>query len=103
MRFIGEMLGGMAVHATVNPSRSSSMVRMMSDASGAPSERRSAYTRQSEAVRSAAVEAASSSARGSGWALSGPASSWECRAAQSRQVRPEEAQEPSLGTAKGGL
>ena len=43
MRFIGEMLGGMAVHATVNPSRSSSMVRMMSDASGAPSERRSAY------------------------------------------------------------
>ena len=43
MRFIGEMLGGMAVHATVKPSRSSSMVRMMSDASGAPSERRSAY------------------------------------------------------------
>eukprot|EP00964_Phaeocystis_antarctica_P009371 scaffold5078_cov63-Phaeocystis_antarctica.AAC.5 len=45
------------------------------------------------------VEAASSSTRGSGWAPSGPASSWECRAAQNRQVRPEtppeEAQEPS--------
>ena len=27
---------------------------------------------------------------------------WECRAAQSRQVRPEEAQEPSWGTAQGG-
>ena len=26
----------------------------------------------------------------------------ECRAAQSRQARPEEAQEPSWGTAKGG-
>ena len=27
-----------------------------------------------------------------------PASSWECRAAQSRQARPEEAQEPSRGS-----
>ena len=35
-----------------------------------------------------------------GWALSGPASSWECRAAQSRQARPEAAQEPSWGPAK---
>ena len=30
-----------------------------------------------------------------------PASSWECRAARSRQARPEEAQEPSWGSAKG--
>ena len=44
---------------------------------------------------SAAVEAARSSTRGSGWASRGPASSWECRAAQSRQARSEEAQEPS--------
>ena len=29
------------------------------------------------------------------------ATSWECRAAQSRQARPEEAQEPSSGTARG--
>ena len=29
-------------------------------------------------------------------------SSWECRAAQSRRARPEEAQEQSWGTAKGG-
>ena len=36
-----------------------------------------------------------------GWAPSGLASSWECRAARSRQARPEEAQEPSWGTAKG--
>ena len=34
---MGEMLGGMAAHATVKPSRSSSIVRMMSVASGAPS------------------------------------------------------------------
>ena len=34
---------------------------------------------------------------------SGPASSWECRAAQSRQARPEEAQEPRWGAAKGTL
>ena len=32
----------------------------------------------------------------------GAASSWECRAAQSCQVRPGEAQEPSWGTAKAG-
>ena len=55
----------------------------------------------SKAVKSAALEAASSSNRGSGWAPSGSASPWECRAAQSRQARPEEAQEPSWGTAKG--
>ena len=54
-------------------------------------------------VNRAALEVASSSIRGSGWALSGPASSWEYRAAQSRQVRPEEAQEASWGTAKGAL
>ena len=30
------------------------------------------------------------------------ASLWECRAAQSRQVRLEEAQGPGWGTAKGG-
>ena len=35
---------------------------------------------------------------GSGWAPSGQASPWEQRAAHSRQVRPEEAQEPSWGT-----
>ena len=27
---------------------------------------------------------------------------WECQAAQSRQARPEEAQQPSWGAAKGG-
>ena len=51
----------------------------------------------------AALKAVGSSIRGSGWALSGPDSSWECRAAQSRQARPEEAQEPSGGTTKGAL
>eukprot|EP00964_Phaeocystis_antarctica_P117172 scaffold81004_cov59-Phaeocystis_antarctica.AAC.1 len=55
----------------------------------------------SKAVKLAALEAASSSTRGSGWAASGLACSWECRAAQSRQARPEEAQEPSWGTATG--
>ena len=49
----------------------------------------------------AALEAASSSTRGSGWAPSGPASSWECRAG--REARPEEAQQPSWGTATGAL
>eukprot|EP00964_Phaeocystis_antarctica_P139391 scaffold104173_cov48-Phaeocystis_antarctica.AAC.1 len=49
----------------------------------------------SKAVTSAALKAVSSSTRGSGWARSGPASSWECRAAQSRQACPEEAQAPS--------
>ena len=33
---------------------------------------------------------------------SGPASAWECRAAQSRLVRPEEAPEPSWGSCQGG-
>ena len=49
-----------------------------------------------------ALEAARSSTRGSGWAPSGPASSWECRAARTRQARPEKAQEPSWGTAQAG-
>ena len=51
-----------------------------------------------------ALEAApgSSSRRGNGWAPSGPASPWECRATQSRQARPEEAQEPSWGAATKG-
>ena len=57
----------------------------------------------SKAVKSAALEAAGSSIRGTGWAPSGPASSWECRAARSRQARPEEAQEPSWGATKGAL
>eukprot|EP00964_Phaeocystis_antarctica_P067503 scaffold40866_cov44-Phaeocystis_antarctica.AAC.1 len=52
------------------------------------------------AVTSAALEAASSGTRGTGGASSGTASSWECRAAQSRQARPEEAQEPSGGPAQ---
>ena len=54
----------------------------------------------SKAVESAAVEAARSSTRGSGWALDRPASASEYRAAQSRQARPEEAQGASWGTAK---
>eukprot|EP00964_Phaeocystis_antarctica_P153135 scaffold121271_cov51-Phaeocystis_antarctica.AAC.2 len=54
----------------------------------------------SKAVKSAALEAAGSSIRGGGGAPGGPASSWECRAAQSRQVRPEEAHRASWGTAK---
>ena len=49
----------------------------------------------SKAVKSAALEAAHSSSRGSG-----PASAWECRAVQSRQARPAEVQELSWGTAK---
>ena len=57
----------------------------------------------SKAVESAALEAASSTTRGDGWAPSGPASFWESRAAQSRQARPEKAQEPSWGSAKGAL
>eukprot|EP00964_Phaeocystis_antarctica_P083851 scaffold52787_cov60-Phaeocystis_antarctica.AAC.2 len=57
---------------------------------------------RSRAVKSAALEAASSSTRGGGWASSGLDSSWECRAAQSHQARPEEAQEPSWGTANAG-
>ena len=42
------------------------------------------------------------SPRGGGGAPSGWASLWECRAAQSRQARAEEAQGASWGTAKGG-
>ena len=40
------------------------------------------------------VEAASSSTRSTGWVVSGTASSWESQAC------PEEAQEPSRGTAQ---
>ena len=54
-----------------------------------------------KAVTSAALEAAGSSTRGNGWAPRGPASPWEYQAAQSHQARPEEAQKPSWGTAKG--
>ena len=60
---------------------------------------------RSKAVKSAALEATSStSTRGGGWApTSWVSPSWECRAAQSRLAYPEEAQEPSWGTAKGAL
>ena len=46
--------------------------------------------------------AARSSPRGGGGAPSGWASLWECRAALSRQARPEEPQELSWGAAKAG-
>ena len=52
-------------------------------------------------MTSATLEAARSSTRGSGWALSGPGSSWECCAAQRHQTRPEEAQTPSWGRCPG--
>ena len=59
---------------------------------------------RSKAVKSAALVATSStSTRGGGWAPTSWVSPWECRAAQSRQAYPEEAQEPSWGTAKGAL
>ena len=52
----------------------------------------------------ATMEAATPSTRGSGWAPRGPAlSPWEWRAAQSRQARAGEAQEPSSGAAKGSV
>ena len=57
----------------------------------------------SKAGKWAALEAASLSTRGSGWTLSEPDPPWERQAAQSHQARPEEAQEPSWGTAKGAL
>ena len=47
--------------------------------------------------------AASSSTRGAGRAPRGPASSCKGRAVQSRQARPEEAQETSWGAAQGAL
>ena len=53
-------------------------------------------------MKSAASEAARSSTQGSGGASRGPASGWECRAAQGRRARPEEAEEPSQGISKGG-
>ena len=58
---------------------------------------------RSKAVESVTLEPAGSCSRGSGWACSGSASSWECRiTAQSRQARQEEAQQPSWGSAKAG-
>ena len=53
-------------------------------------------------VPSATLEAARLAPRGGGGAPSGRASLWECRAAQSRQARPEEPQGASWGTAKEG-
>ena len=55
----------------------------------------------SNAVESAALEVASSRIRRRrrSCTLSGWASPWECRAAQSRQVRLREAHGPSWGTA----
>ena len=64
---------------------------------GWPGSVRPAFLDGQEAVKSATLGAARSSTRGGGWAPSGWASLWECRAAQSRQARPEEAQEPSWG------
>jgi hypothetical protein len=49
----------------------------------------------SKAVEIRGYAGAGSSTRGSGWAPSRPTASWECRAAQSHQARPEEAQGPS--------
>ena len=49
----------------------------------------------SKAGKCATLEAVRSSTRGSGWAPCRSASSWECRAGQSRQARPEEAQRAS--------
>eukprot|EP00964_Phaeocystis_antarctica_P065489 scaffold39525_cov55-Phaeocystis_antarctica.AAC.3 len=57
----------------------------------------------SKAVTLAVLEAAGSSTRGSGWAPGGLGLLLGEHAAQSRQARPEEAQEPSWGTAKGAL
>ena len=55
-------------------------------------------------MESTALEAASSRIRGRSCTLSGWASPWECRAAQSRQVRLREAEDLSWGTAlKGAL
>eukprot|EP00964_Phaeocystis_antarctica_P049091 scaffold28431_cov83-Phaeocystis_antarctica.AAC.1 len=50
-------------------------------------------------------KSASTSTRGNGGAPIGAASFWECRAAQSRQARPEElgTGKPSWGTTKGAL
>eukprot|EP00964_Phaeocystis_antarctica_P036641 scaffold20931_cov54-Phaeocystis_antarctica.AAC.5 len=68
--------------------------------SAAGREKRPAW---SNALTWAAREAASSSTRGSGWAPGGWASPWECQAAQSRQARPEEAQEPGWSAAQAAL
>eukprot|EP00964_Phaeocystis_antarctica_P038699 scaffold22132_cov69-Phaeocystis_antarctica.AAC.5 len=59
--------------------------------------------RWSKALKSAALQAISSCTQGNDWAPREPASFQEFRAAQSRQACPEEAQEPSWGTAKTAL
>ena len=56
----------------------------------------------SQAVESAATGAAGSSTRGSGWAPRGPASSWEYRAAQSRQARALERRRSRAGAPPRG-
>ena len=81
---------------------------LVGDGAGAPLAQGGEHHEQavpewSKAVESAALVAARSSTRGSGWPPSGWASSWECQAAQSRQVRLDEAQEPSWDTAKEAL
>ena len=53
-------------------------------------------------MKSATLGAARLSPRGGGGAPSGWASLWECRAARSRQARPEEAQGGELGRCQGG-
>ena len=58
----------------------------------------------SEVVESAAMEAASSSTRDSGWAPGGGASAWECQAAaQSRQARRIRSAGAELGCCLGAL
>eukprot|EP00964_Phaeocystis_antarctica_P122994 scaffold86659_cov45-Phaeocystis_antarctica.AAC.3 len=57
----------------------------------------------SKTVKSATLEAASSSTRGSGGRLVGRPLPGSASAARRRQARPEEAQEPSWGTAKRAL
>ena len=58
-------------------------------------------SRWSKAVKCATLEAASSSTGGRGWDPTGRGPPWECQAARGRQARPEEAQEPGWGAAKG--
>ena len=52
-------------------------------------------------AESVAVQAVSSSTRGCGLGSLWPGLPWECQAGQSRQVRPEEAQEPCHGRLHG--
>ena len=53
-------------------------------------------------MKPATWEAARSSNCGSSWDSPGRGPPWECRAARGHQVRPEEVQEPSWGTSRGG-